>query len=192
MDKLVKITVLTLGLAVASIGWSDWSGSAHADQNDERLDTLFAALQDTQNERDAQVINEAIWQIWMTVEDGTQQAIMNEGRLAMATDRLNVALNLFSRLIALAPDYAEAWNRRATVYFLLGELDRSAADVDQVLALEPRHYGALGGLAQIELARDNLDNALDALETALGFYPLMPGVRDRVDRLRLAIEGQRI
>ena len=166
--------------------------SALADQTDERLDPLFEALMEARNPIEAQVISQAIWQIWFTIDDETLQAIMNEGRLAMRTDRLDAALALFTRLTELAPNYAEAWNRRATVNFLLGNFEASRADVDRVLELEPRHYGALGGLAQIELASENLPQALAALETALEVYPLMPGVRERVDELRIAVEGQRI
>lgn len=186
MFKTVIAAIVVLGF---SIGTPVGIGSAAADQTDERLEPLFAALQEAEGPNQARTISEAIWRVWFTVGDDTQQAIMNEGRLAMATNRLAVALTIYTRLVDLAPDYAEAWNRRATVYFLLGDLDRSAADVEQVLALEPRHYGALGGLAQIELRRDNLEAALAAFEAAVDFYPLLPGAQDAIDALRLRLEG---
>lgn len=189
---VVALAVTLAVVVLIGLGGLAVTRTAAADQTDERLDTLFEALMGAGSAEEAQVISLAILQIWTSTEDETHQAIMNEGRLAMRTNRFDVALTLFTRLTELAPEFAEAWNRRATVNFLLGNLEDSKQDVARVLELEPRHYGALGGLAQIELALDNPEAALDALETALDVFPLMPGVRERVDDLRIAVEGQRI
>lgn len=180
MKKIVAVFLLIFAGSVAN---------AHADQTDPRLEELFAALKEAQGAVQAATVSQTIWQIWFTVEGETPQALMNEGRLAMATNRLNVALNLFTRLVEVAPEYAEGWNRRATVYFMLGDFVRSVADVAQVLALEPRHFGALGGLAQMSVVRGDPESALEALETAFEVYPLMPGVKDRIEELRIAVDG---
>jgi tetratricopeptide (TPR) repeat protein len=190
MEFVMKNLCIIVLAAVGSIVMP--SGAAIADQNDPRLEQLFEALGEANGDNQATAISQSIWQIWLTVDDETHQAIMNEGRLAMATSRLDIALTIFTRLIQLAPDYAEAWNRRATVYFLLGDFERSASDVAETLSLEPRHYGALSGLAQIELARSNLEEALAALETAVEVFPLMPGAKDQIDSLRIRVEGEPI
>ncbi len=165
------------------------NSAARADQDDPRLDTLFEALTDAEGAGPAGAISETIWRIWFSIEDEAHQAIMNEARLAMATNRLTEALNLFSRLTQLAPEYAEAHNRRATVNFLLGNLDQSLEDIEETLALESRHFGALSGRAQIELIRGNQRAALEALEAAAEVYPLMPGIQDQIEELRIKVEG---
>lgn len=181
----IRAFAATLVLATAISGGS----AAHADQDDPRLDTLFDALTGASGEAQAGAISQTIWQIWFSIDDEAHQAIMNEARLAMATNRLQDALNLFSRLTQLAPDYAEAFNRRATVNFMLGNFDQSIEDIAETLALEKRHFGALSGLAQIELIRGNQRAALEALEAAFEVYPLMPGIEDQIEDLRGKVNG---
>ena len=91
---------------------------------------------------------------------------------------------VFDDLVDIAPEYAEAWNKRATVHFLLGNLADSIADVDVTLDLEPRHFGALSGLGQIELQLGDPAAALSAFEAALLMHPHLPGTRDLNTQLR--------
>src|SRR3546814_6374505 len=108
---------------------------------------------------------------------------MRQGVGEMASRRLPDALHTFTTLVEDAPDFAEAWNKRATVHFLMGHLAESAADVAETLRLEPRHFGALSGLGQIELLRDDLEGALEAFRAALKVHPHLPGAAAAVERL---------
>ena len=165
---------------------------AAADQNDPQLDILFAELQSTDDPAEGQTITEDIWNIWINIADEQLQDIMNRGRMAMALGNRVQALAIFDQLVAAAPDYAEAWNKRATVYFFLGQFDASAADVERVLALEPRHFGALSGLGHIGLAHADPAAALEAYEAALAMNPHLPGMRQQIDAIRRRLEGERL
>lgn len=99
------------------------------------------------------------------------------------------AIGVFSSLIEKAPDFSEAWNKRATVYFLIGDLSLSVDDVARTLELEPRHFGALSGLGQIELLRGNPQAALRAFEGALAVHPNLPGIAALVMRLNDEVRG---
>ena len=101
---------------------------------------------------------------------------MRMGTRSMDAGQFEQAIGIFSSLIQKAPDFAEAWNKRATIYFMIGDYSLSIEDVDRTLALEPRHFGALSGLGQIELLRGNGDAALNAFERALEVHPKLPGI----------------
>jgi tetratricopeptide (TPR) repeat protein len=107
---------------------------------------------------------------------------MNAQDLATARSHLDT-------LVALEPDFAEAWNKRATVYFYQGEYERSLADISRVLALEPRHFGALNGLGMIFERTGRKAEALEAFRNALAIHPQMPAIQQRVDMLSRELEG---
>ena len=92
--------------------------------------------------------------------------------------------------LAEQPEFAEAWNKRATVLYLMGDYQRSVADVEQTLALEPRHFGALAGLGLINLALDREVAALRAFEAALNIHPQQPGLRAKIKELRTRLGGK--
>jgi tetratricopeptide (TPR) repeat protein len=125
----------------------------------------------------------AIWAIWCDHADPAAKARMVLGIRRLAEDRLPDGCRIFDRLVAETPDWAEAWNKRATVRFLLGRDAASVADIRRTLALEPRHFGALGGLAQIALRNGNPDAARAALEHLLRVNPGAPGVADLIDTI---------
>jgi tetratricopeptide (TPR) repeat protein len=122
-----------------------------ADQNDPRLDNLFDILQSSDEQIEIRAAENLIWSTWLHHGNAEYDHMMRVGSWAMGERRFDQAIVLFSNLIQKAPDYAEAWNKRATVYFMIGDLSLSAKDIDRALALEPRHFGALSGLGQIEL-----------------------------------------
>lgn len=157
---------------------------AHADQNDPRLPHLFASLQHTEDAAEGAAVTEQIWRIWLETDDPTESTLMQQGVDAMAAQRLEQALARFDALVEIAPGFAEAWNKRATVYYLLGEYARSAADVRRTLELEPRHFGALSGLGLLYLALDRDAAALSAFEEALRVNPHLPGPRHNIELIK--------
>jgi tetratricopeptide (TPR) repeat protein len=155
-----------------------------ADQKDPRLDPLFQQLQGSANVPEAQLLEAQIWLIWTEAKDGPTDTLMQLGLAAMQGGNLAGALELFDAITVQKPDFAEGWNKRATVLYMLGAFERSAEDVDKVLALEPRHFGALAGLGLINAELDKTDAAIDAFERALKVHPHLPGVKQRLDMLK--------
>ena len=107
----------------------------------------------------------------------------------MNAGRLREAEKLFTSIIAAAPEFAEAWNKRATVYFLMGAYDLSKRDIAQTVAREPQHFGALSGLGLVETHIGNYDAALKAYEKAAKIHPFLEGYEDMVGRLKKLAKG---
>jgi len=157
---------------------------AAADQDDPRLDPLFEQLRGAEGRAAARIYEDAIWRIWLQTGDQALDETMAEGNRAMNRGRFKLALTRFNGVIEQAPRYAEGWNKRATLYFLMGRYDASIADIERTLALEPRHFGALSGLGQIHAAKGESEAALGAFERALDLHPHLNGVRRRVEELQ--------
>jgi len=160
-----------------------------ADQTDPRLDGLFAELRTTESAIAAANAEREIWAIWLEVDAGTSARALARGVQAMRLARLDTAEAAFSRAIRATPDFAEAWNKRATVRFLQGDDVGSIRDIRRTLALEPRHFGALAGLGQIFERRAEPARALASYEAALQLNPHLEGVRARVRALTPVVEG---
>ena len=126
----------------------------------------------------------AIWRIWSRSGDAATDRLFERGLEQMREGRLRVAVDIFSRVIAMRPGFAEAWNKRATVYFLLGEDELSLKDCDEVLKRNPQHFGVLAGYGQIYLRKGELQRALDYFEQALAINPNMGGVQASIDAVR--------
>lgn len=165
---------------------------ATADQNDPRLPALFKALASATDPAAAELIELEIWNRWMIVDDLEASAVFAAGVERMAMGDYAGALKAFDAVVEKVPGFAEGWNKRATVLYMLGEYDRSIEDVKRTLALEPRHFGALSGLGLIQGARGNDEAALAAFERALAIHPNMPGVKHNVELLRERLHGQPI
>jgi tetratricopeptide (TPR) repeat protein len=163
---------------------------ARSDQRDPRLDPLFARLQATAIDAEAQAIEQRIWLIWSEAAQPGLALLMREGVAAMARSRLRLALERFDRTIAQAPDFAEAWNKRATVYYLMGNYSASVRDIERTLELEPRHFGALSGLGLIYDAIDRPAAALRSFEAALAINPHLATTRERIRQLRRELGGR--
>lgn len=160
-----------------------------ADQDDPRLDALFQELQQLdlrQNQR-AGNIQARIWHIWYLHDDAEVDEAMERGLKALAQDRHDDAVAAFSRAIELDPEFAEAWNRRATTYYLMDRYEASLSDIERVLELEPRHFGALAGRGLCLKALNRRRAALEAFEAALDVNPHMEGVYLEIIRLRSAL-----
>ena len=152
------------------------STSADADQSDVRLAELFRSLKSTDSISIASVFESKIWHIWMEHYDPEVESAMIQGLEAMKLQKFEQAFNHFSLLIKLAPDYAEGWNKRATVLYLMSRFKESEADVMRTLELEPRHFGALSGQGLIRIALQDWTGAIYFLESALKINPHMHGV----------------
>ncbi len=191
-SALRTLRVLVFGLAGLLLGQAGGGAVAWADQSDTRLAPLFDILKETKNPLEARLAEQQIWTIWMSSEDATASLLMHKGVEAMAAEDLKGALQIFSKLVEIAPDFAEGWNKRATVLFLLGAYPESIADIDRTLELEPRHFGALSGLGLCNTELDHDEAALDAFERALTVNPHMNGARANAEFLRRRIGDKAI
>lgn len=163
-----------------------------ADQTDPRLPNLFDRLSTTADLTDAEVAAVEIWQIWSETGDSELDHMFAAGSRAMAMGDLVTALGVFNEMTRKAPNFAEGWNKRATVHYLMGHFEESLADIDRTLALEPRHFGALAGLGLVNLELDRDEAALDAFERVLRVYPLNHNAKANAEYVRQRIKEKSI
>ncbi len=166
--------------------------TAGADQNDKRLDDLFARLQTSEDMAMNRIVEAQIWGIWLQSDSDTVNLLMQQGITAMSAGDNPTALGAFNAITELAPKYSEGWNKRATVLYLMGHYRDSASDCARVLDLEPRHFGALSGLGLIFTALEQPDKALDAFERVLEVYPANRYAKKQVKSLRKKVKGEKI
>lgn len=164
---------------------------AHAGQDDPRLNGQFVSLLDAKDRQQGQVIETRIWELWLASGDQTMDAEMARGIAFMNAGILRRALSSFDRVIAGAPNFAEGWNKRATVYYLMGDLERSVLDIKRTVVLEPRHFGAFSGLGLIYMATGDDEAALRAFERVLQIHPYYGDVARQVLELREKIKGRK-
>jgi tetratricopeptide (TPR) repeat protein len=131
----------------------------------------------------AAVLENAIQAMWLRSGSPTADVLMKQAGEATEAKSYGPALAILDTVVELYPDFAEGWNRRATVHFLRGDYTSSLSDIEQVLALEPRHYGALSGLGAIEKERGNGRAALRALRRAKMINPNLDSIDDRIREL---------
>src|SRR5262245_9853937 len=156
------------------------------------LDFLLGALKAAPDDASAKHVEARIWAIWMQTPSDTAALLMLRAKAAMDAQQVDVALKLLDSIIKLRPDWTEAWNRRATLYYLKNDYARSLADIQQVLAREPRHFGALAGLGMIMQDLGDDKRALEAFRKALAINPHLEKVPDLVKSLREKVEGRDI
>ncbi len=126
----------------------------------------------------------AIWRIWSRSGDAATDRLFERGLEQMREGRLRSAVDTFNQVIAMRPGFTEAWNKRATIYFLLGEDELSLKDCDEVVKRNPHHFGVLAGYGQIYLRKGELERALDYFEQAFAINPNMGGVQASIDAIR--------
>jgi tetratricopeptide (TPR) repeat protein len=165
---------------------------ARADQNDPRLEPLFTTLQSASDLNEVGAAEQAIWGIWMESGDDEIDQLLLQGSILMSFRSYGAALGHFNEVIERRPAFAEGWNKRATVYYLIGEYDKSIADCEKVLALEPRHFGALSGLSLIYTQLEDDAKALDALEKAVHVHPHLRNADAMIRRLKARLGLQDI
>lgn len=156
------------------------------------LDRLFAALKAAPDEETAKAVESRIWATWMVSPSDTAMLLMTRVRKAIEDKDKPLAIKLLDAIIKIKPDYVEAWNERATIYFGEKKFGRAIADLSQVLVREPRHFGALSGLGMILQEIGDDKGALEAYRRALAVYPRLEHVPDIVKKLSDKVEGQDI
>ena len=156
------------------------------------LDFLFGALKAAPDEASAKHVEARIWALWLQTPSDTAALLMMRAKAAMDAQQIDVAQKLLDALVKLRPDYIEAWNRRATLYYLRNDYAHSLQDIQQVLVREPRHFGALAGLGMIMQDLGDEKRALDAFRKALAINPHLEKVPELVKSLSEKVEGRDI
>ena len=156
------------------------------------LEFLLGALKVAPDDTSAKAIEDRIWALWMVSGSDTVDVLMSRVKEASDAENYSLAIRLLDAVIEIDPDFVEAWNRRATIFFLKKDYSSSLADIMHVLAQEPRHFGALAGLGTIleEVGDDR--HALDAYRKALAVHPHLKGVAEHVKSLTDKVEGRNI
>jgi tetratricopeptide (TPR) repeat protein len=163
----------------------------HGDRT-RNLDFLFGALKAAPDEDSAKQVESRIWALWVASGSDTANLLMTRARAAIDTNDLDLAIELLDATIKLKPDYVEAWNRRATLHYMRKEFGESLLDIQQVLRLEPRHFGALSGLGMILQEFGDDKHALEVFRRALEVNPHLQKIPDLVKSLSEKVEGRDI
>jgi tetratricopeptide (TPR) repeat protein len=156
------------------------------------LDMLFEALKIAPDAESAKAIETRIWGVWMVSGSDTCTLLMGRAKAAAEEKDYDLAIKLLDAVVELKPSYVEGWNRRATVYYLMNDYGHSLADIREVLAREPRHFGALAGLGLILQEIGDDAHALEAYRRALAINPHLEHVGETVKTLREKVEGRDI
>jgi len=161
--------------------------SAKADQNDPRLNNLFKKLSDTENQEEISDLIKNIWNIWYEVDDPKVIEYFEKGIQAMRIRNYPLAVRFFNNLIEEDPNFAEAWNKRATVYFMMGDFDKSMQDIIKTLELEPRHFGALDGMSLIFIHQGQYQQAIDVYDKMLQIFPFSIKTMEKKESIKSLI-----
>ncbi len=168
----VVIAGLAFGYVAAQGAPPPAAPSEDAPARAQQIDDLFARLETVKAQEDGDEIVGQIWKLWQQSGSPELDAAMQHAVLVMGQVPA-LAMPILDDIVARKPDWAEAWNKRATVLYLMGEYDRSLADIDRVLALEPRHFGALAGMGLIRIEKGETREALAAFRRALAVNPFL-------------------
>ena len=154
-----------------------------ADQKDDRLENLFITLSSSSDKQIIRSTENQIWEIWFAHPNSDVERLMQIGVQRMNNNRQSEAMIIFNQLVENFPNYAEAWNRRATLHYILGNYQESISDIEKVLSLEPRHFGALSGLGLVYLQLDQLSKAKRAFEDLIEVHPNSPNAKENLRRV---------
>jgi tetratricopeptide (TPR) repeat protein len=154
------------------------------------LPALFLQLRDSDDLVRALTEN-SIWQTWSRSGDAKVDALFKVGVEQMNQGRTEAAIDTFTEIIRRKPDFAEGWNKRATIYFLVGDYDKSLADCDEVIKRNPQHWGALAGYGQIYVQLDRPEEALTYFQRALAVNPNLQNVENMIQQLKQVVIEKR-
>ena len=184
---MFKSTVLTALLLVHLAGIAT---SARADQTDARLDALFSKLHSTSDLAEGRRITRQIRIIWRQTENEVANSAMANAGWKLYNKQYDEALELINRALVAAPEYAEAWSRRAAILYILGDYSSAIEDIKRTLALEPRHFGALAELGAIYMRLEDFEAARRVLLKALEINPHLAASRRNLDLVERRLAGE--
>ncbi|WP_127597815.1 hypothetical protein [Nitratireductor alexandrii] len=191
--RFSRLVSCVLGIALLSVGAAVAAEpAARKEAETSRLDTLFMDLKRERNEKAAERIAQRIWDEWMKSGSATIDLLLQWSSEATRKKEFAVALDFLDQIVMLEPDYAEGWNRRATVHYMMDSYSKSMADIERTLNLEPRHFGALSGMGAILKATGRKELALRAYERVLAIYPMMRNAQNEVVTLTEELAGEGI
>ena len=196
--RFAFIVISALTLALPSYAWAAEPPAVPASKpapvltKAQRLDDLFADLKKARSEIIADATAQAINREWAQSGSASIDLLMQWANGAIDRQDYPQALDFLDQVIVLQPDFAEGWNRRATLHFLMNNFSKSMADIERTLELEPRHFGALAGMGQIFVALERKELALKSFERALEVYPMMRNVQKQVGELADELAGSGI
>ena len=156
------------------------------------LDFLFEALKAAPDDVSAKAVEDRIWALWLASGSDTANLLMSRVKSAIEAQDVDLAIKLLNSVIELKPDYVEAWNRRATLFYMKKDFGRALGDIQQVLAREPRHFGAMSGLGMILQEFGDEKHALEVYRRALAVHPRLQRIPDLVKSLTEKVEGRDI
>lgn len=156
------------------------------------LSSLFGRLRLAEDADTAQILETSIWQVWLRSGSATIDLLMELAIKATGQQDHMKALKILDHIVELAPKFAEGWNKRATLLYFVGQYQASLDDIERVLILEPRHFGALSGRGMILQQLDDKKGALEAYRGALHIHPQLRGPKEAVKDLAQEVEGQGI
>ena len=186
MKKLLGIIVL--GLLFFS--------NINAEERKSELDNLFKQLKNSEAQIAIDIENR-IWKIWSIHPSNDRRGnrlteLLAQGSFLISEKELNRAYEIFSQIILVDPNWSEAWNKRATVLYLLGRYEQSQKDIDEVLKLEKRHFGALSGQGLVQTKLKNYNKAIESYKEVQKIYPSMQAPKVMIPRLKKLIKEQTI
>lgn len=158
----------------------------------ETMDKLFERLRKDVKPTTASATARMIWREWSNSGSRSIDLLMSWASKAMQAKQNARALDLLDQIVTLAPEYSEGWNRRATLHYVMSDLSSSLADIEKTLALEPRHFGALSGLAAILQKFEKHEEALETWYKVLEIYPANENAQGAVVKLEERLAGSRI
>jgi tetratricopeptide (TPR) repeat protein len=161
-------------------------------EREKTLSDLYALLATAEDEDSAKAIADAIERVWVHSGSATIDLLMERSIKAMNEKKVDLALKLLDHVVELAPDFTEGWNRRAYVHFVQNEIERALGDLRRTLALDPHHFKALDGLAQILREIGQKKAALKAFKELLDVHPYWSGAKQAIEELEREVEGQGI
>ena len=171
-----------------------FSNLSYANENYKiQIDKLFYQLKTTNNYENSKKIESKIWKLWTThPSEESLTALLADGSFYMSQNKLETAYETFTKTIELDSNWAEAWNKRATVLYLMGKYEMSQADIDKVLQLEKRHFGALSGQGLVQTALKNYQKAIDSYIEAHKVHPFMKSPMIMIEKLQIELQKQSI
>ena len=164
----------------------------YADDRNTELNRLFNELK-IKDKSISFKIEQKIWKIWSTHPNNNElTSMLSVGSDFVNNNQYQKAVEIFTKVIEIDPNWAEAWNKRATVLYMMGEFEKSQNDIDEVLKLEKRHFGALAGQGLVNIKLENYEKAIMSYEEAMEIYPSMNSPKIMIKQLKELIQKQSI